>query len=1831
MKKLQPTLSTAFGDDHLLSMIKMVKGSDSEFSTESTTSYNKEIPAQTASFDGTNESSSLTTMTSTANHRRAGNPRVKAAPLANLSMDGSIMRQMMSEAQGFMQFYDAIGSDPDRIDDLASLMSKVHLEQMYESNPAIGLVETTKKASETYFEQLDNALTSPPKAIKHLRKMVDTTEEALDNFYNELSDDENFELDMFEKTLKNLGYAEIPADLLNTYETETFYLTEENSELFTNAVDKSIQYEGENLYDIFLKSPEDAQLIYDGYKAVILDTLQTDLDRFKQLHNEKRAFMRDNLVKSQHYYSENSGAIFYKGKAYTLKEFNSLNIEGDLAKEWQDESVTAELKELLLGEAVTDTVKEFSKVSASLSELLGKGDVYDIESFNLPDEGAEHFYVLQDAGVGIDTPTSVRNVINNLDREGYLNDPKYSKIIPWIKLVPSDVTVQFVKATSADDPWALYDSTNKTITLTVEHPVDNPDALATLVHETLHAVSDVGIDGLYANPKDKANAKLINEWRSLFNETYNTDIIKQAERRHKKDPQYSVLGQEMYFIKEFVAHSLSGTYQTAGIKPEQVVNTESGGSVNTQEFLNEISSSPKNIFYKTFNLLADTLKTIFKLKANQVSRLEQIEALAKITQSQFKTAGNRVLAQRRKAVKSNKPITVQQKQLQEVNSMDGEMLFDSLADLNKSNASEGHKNYLKALFKRVYGQLDSGLNIEGALRLKDVDYINISNHNKLAVQLLNSSESTVEANIEGFGWASSPEEKYTFELIKHSSDAALRNNPQLMRLALRLYNHAEKELITEGKSNLLAENPNNVGDAETFEIYNKLGAMFNVEGTQTEKRDPTSPIVVSRTRSQYLSTFLALVATNEPLRNVILRMDAPKGLTNLEGESLIEKISDAISRIINYIANIGSNVRLSGNIRKDVDNLIDALIINDTTVKSKLETAWNEKAGFASEKLNKPIHYLTDKARKSVLNSTKSDSYIDAIRKTIVSGVALADPKMAEGANALLHKMSIPILEGQFGLAGELFNETTSSSKQQTEMHSKLRYATQVGDAERKHIKESVIQVLNEELLGTTNTQREHMTYAIMMSDLSELAIQGWDITSIQDMFKSEAKLDQRIKRLEQMLKSLSLTTGKFNFYTNSVQALADYNINSKVEHGIILNTNAHNIVRELQTSDAKEFTEDLEPLRKLVDQLVTLQSIKLLHKDSPKKVLSIQEVIASNESGFTSSINLASASKKFALEQNFGNNPTLMSKGYFSEDLDPNMDLKRAPVSDAALMAEEGYTIIEKFKGDVLNPNRRMALYHRSSSYAPGYMSGIMQLANMVARGSTITELAKQYEAPVSDAKATIDKLKTENVKKANRMYSTVTSGPKVYNYSPLVPLMDDQGNLKDYRYTASNSNKDNKLGRELDFTKVLATTVSRAHSKVSTSEINSNVLDSLHAQYVEELESPAIKKYVRLAPDAENEKLKRYWDSLPSDAKVHAKSLWGKEEIYVRNDVLLVTFGDTEVDPTEVFKKKKQTLNVAEKVFRSILETLFRAKAERFVGSTYKLWKEIVGLAKDFIVVKSGAITASNILSNTLYLVSGQGMSPLSALRLQLEGVYEVTGLMKRHRELKKLNLKIKIQDLSAKEKLKMERRIFKLEAEIEANPVADLVDFGLIGSIVEDVSLDIDDDSYVEGAKRQIGKATKFLPENVKSVAKNAIMTKDSSLYKVMSDAVLYSDFGSKYALYTHMIRQGSSPKDAIERAANVFIQYDVPSHRILKFGSDIGVVWFHKYFLRIQPIILSSFARRPAQMILGTLAAQLLGAANVAESSIIAKSPLSVLGGVERVFGSFYLHPGAALIK
>ncbi len=97
-----------------------------------------------------------------------------------------------------------------------------------------------------------------------------------------------------------------------------------------------------------------------------------------------------------------------------------------------------------------------------------------------------------------------------------------------------------------------------------------------------------------------------------------------------------------------------------------------------------------------------------------------------------------------------------------------------------------------------------------------------------------------------------------------------------------------------------------------------------------------------------------------------------------------------------------------------------------------------------------------------------------------------------------------------------------------------------------------------------------------------------------------------------------------------------------------------------------------------------------------------------------------------------------------------------------------------------------------------------------------------------------------------------------------------------------------------------------------------------------------------------------------------------------------------------------------------------------------------------------------------------------------------------------------------------------------------------------------------------------------------------------------------------LYKHLTTRKAdvvSKDAALHQVRQAFVNYDVPTHKGLQYANDMGLIWFTKYYVRIQSVIFQMVRENPLQALALLAVNGFYDFPDILESSMLDHLPLN----------------------
>jgi len=946
--------------------------------------------------------------------------------------------------------------------------------------------------------------------------------------------------------------------------------------------------------------------------------------------------------------------------------------------------------------------------------------------------------------------------------------------------------------------------------------------------------------------------------------------------------------------------------------------------------------------------------------------------------------------------------------------------------------------------------------------------------------------------------------------------------------------------------------------------------------------------------------FMAIALTNQAFATA---------LSNLDNKDVVVRIPNWSGGILNQMLELmrtaiqwlsGQSLRTNkGSIHQGVFSLAKATVaINQRNMQrtqdlangqdqtSKLNRVNDRVTGIINNRIISPLQAGFAASDKKRLDP-KNPNIAGFIRSTTHVALASKNSEVRKAYSEVYRSMGGAKDNLLFDLIQEVspWNQENIGTDAAPGWIDLLRKSKVIVDMARQNITEhtrSFIDKSFDKNNHLTDAHKESITRVMMKTDITSLMENDrLTVGGLQDLLNDPSKIVALQATIEAELRtelSTQNATNLFNVFINQANSLASIMVDgiASVENPLL---NAGNIVKQFNLSIRDRVSlNNVDKLTELVDKITTLIALKRTPSNDINLALDMinhemGRTDVANDNGFSRLLGMQVNFKKLAQERLFENSPVQMIKGYVYEifDGDINIEIIDDTPEERVRMINENLIEVGPVARDNLDPNKRRRVLYRGLKGLAGYNKSIVSLTDMQHRGANLFS-AVQFSTQT--ALKNLGQVKNDSFRSARNQFQQNYVKPG----ANMVPVLDDQGNIVDYRYMMSEANKQKILKKKDPFDKVLPRMFASITDRNNTKEINRDVADLLWKEWdklgpsgdIEVTKGVVIQgehRFLEISKHSNNAEARDMWNLLPVDMQLELQARFGTEVFYVRDDVANLVLG---------FRKVSMSNNK------------MLGRAAPIVKMAEKYWQEIVQLMRIKIAVLTPAVVVGNAASNTAILLS-EGIKPSYIRRKGSEAISAMRQFQKDIRARDELLIQIGADEALGKNVRSKINELTRLEAGINTNPVGRLVNEGLFTSIAEDLGAD-DDSLRGHLINKAVDKAKGIIPDIIVEGAKEWYMLPGTRGYKAAVAATQYGDFVARFIKFNYDTEvRGKDKATAIKESLSAFIYYDIPQNKSLQFLNDNGFLMFTKFFLRIQPIVARVYTQNPVSAF-GTLALQ-----------------------------------------
>lgn len=1036
----------------------------------------------------------------------------------------------------------------------------------------------------------------------------------------------------------------------------------------------------------------------------------------------------------------------------------------------------------------------------------------------------------------------------------------------------------------------------------------------------------------------------------------------------------------------------------------------------------------------------------------------------------------------------------------------------------------------------------------------------------------------------GAGFAFTEQESFVLEQVEASMQAALDSKDGVMTIAYKemtkLYSEVRAKLTVESfhKGDWATATPTQKAEAQA--LYDFIFAI---------KQDASG-------KSDYMARFAALGLVHSGFREQ-LQFHTSMAPSN-PNMGFNERLNQIFNKIMGWLAGRLTDTYKGQRADMKLNSLVQQIIGIEAKKRNKLE-----QQNTTLNAISNTMDDVSASAREAIEKFGKLPFFKDSGNAFVKLAGSTLSAVAGDRVDAIMEaylKLRDKTMTGQLGVAASLVNEVRGATDVNKIYHFLLR-ATKHLEGQRKDIITHISQAVSGGFVnGGEDLKDMHnkvLTAVVLRGDMQALlgtAPGQYTVAQLHDMVNDRTKVQTEIDAHE-----AQLTGPMRKFYQSSAEHLGFYLATGKitVAHQLF---NAGNIARVHGTGMSKNVSEaDAKAMTPIIDRLASLYALKYADRNG---MLALREVFDAEAArtdgghGIEMVMKTHTSLQAESKDKLFAGSETMQMKGYVPEIYDPYMSVVMATDEQGAELELRGYVPMPGYLGqDVADPfSDRKRIYSLRDGGLKQWNSGIFSTTDSRAKGNRVIHGAQSISAAGQQNIANMNAIASGKRAGIQAMFNGTTPKPLQVKATHMAPVLDPNGNVSNYRYMMSNQVKDNLLNRDNRTGKLLGSMAGNTFDKTTSKIQNANAVQALYDQYKADY-AEHMESYLTVGPQSSDPQLREIWHMLPRDTQERAKALFGEGGMKVRNDVLDMNFGYRKLSLGTMFDKEDAQRNFVEKMFVEIMSHMFDEKAQLRTRQAEDIWQAVVKEMKANIVVKSWATMTGNLRSNWSQLLL-MGVSPLDIVKSHRVAFKAAWEYKQDSAKLFQLKHQLKIGHMEPGNTIaKLEYQVKRLEDGLARNPIRPLIDAGLMPTIVEDVSVDEDGYSYKSRFTKKIDDTVDAINPHILKGVQMLTMHHSTAPYKIMSYATQISDFLARYTLYQHDVtkKNALTHEQAVQRASEAFINYDIPTHRKIQYANDSGLIMFSKYYVRIQKVLARIYKDAPGRVLAMIAAEHMLG--------------------------------------
>lgn len=613
-------------------------------------------------------------------------------------------------------------------------------------------------------------------------------------------------------------------------------------------------------------------------------------------------------------------------------------------------------------------------------------------------------------------------------------------------------------------------------------------------------------------------------------------------------------------------------------------------------------------------------------------------------------------------------------------------------------------------------------------------------------------------------------------------------------------------------------------------------------------------------------------------------------------------------------------------------------------------------------------------------------------------------------------------------------------------------------------------------------------------------------------------------------------------------------------------------------------FQEPDPELVKAIDQYITLKAIEGL---DPAHLKAAADLIASDREAIRMLVRFTADLRLKELTRQASANGRMNAwKGYVPEETQEGVAFVVRPESNARKMKQLGYQRLGAYEGSGFESEPMAYFVSAVAGNAP-FLQGVLQtveqsMAGVDPRLGITTALGRSGGVIMGEDLSDIER---RRVMWTNQLRpGTLRNKNWQESGEPLKPVYDGQtGQLIAYErhikpeFSAA-------LKRNSQLHEMLGAWAGRQLEEQLSLDFNDKAIKELYAAYTADVAKGRAGEYVNIADRLfKDARVRDAWYMMPRAVKTQAEAIYGaRDTFWVRKDLVDNVVGYRVPSVAELWTGKGNINDQFRKAMTDFTRAVFGDQAFRNMVMAERGAQTVVSLAKNNIVVRSVRVAAANLAGNMGQL-SIRGVPWTVILGSMPRKLAEVGRLEKNHRRITEIGILMARHAGNTVELERLEAEKKSLEDSSKRLSIHDLVEAGEFSPISDGLSefdVAISTGTWAE----KIDELANKVPERMGTLARYAVVSQSTALYKGLSRAVNYGDFLARSVLYDHYRGKGVSKEEALKRVRSEFVAYNILPGSVRSYVDSLGMTPFWTYKIRMVSVAMNMLKTDPLRVLM-----------------------------------------------